>query len=201
MEFNEKLQELRKQKGISQEELADVLFVSRAAVSKWESSRGYPNIDSLKAIASFFDITIDELLSSGELLTIAQEDNRKSSSQLKDLIFGLLDIGNVLLLILPLFAQRTNELIKSVSLIALNDISLYLKIIYLILVLLTITFGTLIFALQNVNRSFWTENKNKISLILNAIGAIVFIITLQPYAATLLFMFLIIKVLLLLKKQ
>lgn len=201
MEFNEKLQELRKQKGISQEELADVLFVSRAAVSKWESSRGYPNIDSLKAIASFFDITIDELLSSGELLTIAQEDNRKSSSQLKDLIFGLLDIGNVLLLILPLFAQRTNELIKSVSLIALNDISLYLKIIYLILVLLTITFGTLIFALQNVNRSFWTENKNKISLILNAIGAIVFIITLQAYAATLLFMFLIIKVLLLLKKQ
>ena len=201
MEFHEKLQELRKQKGISQEELADVLFVSRAAVSKWESSRGYPNIDSLKAIASFFDITIDELLSSGELLTIAQEDNRKSSSQLKDLIFGLLDIGNVLLLILPLFAQRTNELIKSVSLIALNDISLYLKIIYLILVLLTITFGTLIFALQNVNRSFWTENKNKISLILNAIGAIVFIITLQPYAATLLFMFLIIKVLLLLKKQ
>ena len=51
MEFNEKLQELRKQKGFTQEELAELLFVSRTAVSKWESGRGYPNIDSLKAIS------------------------------------------------------------------------------------------------------------------------------------------------------
>lgn len=54
MEFNEKLQELRKKKGLTQEELAEALFVSRTAVSKWESGRGYPNIDSLKAVARFF---------------------------------------------------------------------------------------------------------------------------------------------------
>ena len=54
MEFNEKLQELRKQKGLTQEELAVTLFVSRTAVSKWESGRGYPNIESLKTIAEFF---------------------------------------------------------------------------------------------------------------------------------------------------
>ena len=67
MEFNEKLQELRKQKELTQEELAEVLFVSRTAISKWESGRGYPNIDSLKAIAKFFGVTIDELLSGDEL--------------------------------------------------------------------------------------------------------------------------------------
>ena len=58
MEFNEKLQELRKQKGFTQEELAELLFVSRTAVSKWESGRGYPNIDSLKAISKLFFIAM-----------------------------------------------------------------------------------------------------------------------------------------------
>ncbi len=50
MEFNQKLQELRKQAELSQEELADALYVSRTAVSKWESGRGYPNINSLKTV-------------------------------------------------------------------------------------------------------------------------------------------------------
>ena len=59
MEFHEKLQQLRKQKGLTQEQLADQLYVSRAAVSKWESGRGYPNIDSLKALAKFYSVTID----------------------------------------------------------------------------------------------------------------------------------------------
>lgn len=54
MEFGEKLQELRKSKGLTQEELAEALYVSRTAISKWESSRGYPNIESLKEISSFF---------------------------------------------------------------------------------------------------------------------------------------------------
>ena len=76
MEFNEKLQELRKQKGLTQEELATSLYVSRTAISKWESGRGYPNIESLKAIAKFFSVTVDELLSTDEVLTIAEEDSK-----------------------------------------------------------------------------------------------------------------------------
>ena len=78
MEFNVKLLELQKQKGFTQEELAEILFVSRTAISKWESGRGYPNIDSLKAIAKFFGVTVDELLSGDELLTIAEEDGRNN---------------------------------------------------------------------------------------------------------------------------
>ena len=48
MEFSEKLQKLRKDRSLTQEELAEALFVSRTAISKWESGRGYPSIDSLK---------------------------------------------------------------------------------------------------------------------------------------------------------
>lgn len=58
MELGEKLQELRKSKGLTQEALAEALHVSRTAVSKWESGRGLPSIDSLKAIATFFGVTV-----------------------------------------------------------------------------------------------------------------------------------------------
>ncbi|MBQ2302706.1 MAG: helix-turn-helix transcriptional regulator, partial [Oscillospiraceae bacterium] len=113
MEFNEKLQELRKQKGFTQEELAERLFVSRTAVSKWESGRGYPNIDSLKAISKLFSVTIDELLSGDELLSIAEEENKNKENSIRNLVFGLLDISIVMLLFLPFFAQRGSGFIKT----------------------------------------------------------------------------------------
>ena len=50
MEFNEKLQQLRTGKNLTQEQLAEQLYVSRTAISKWESGKGYPNIESLKCI-------------------------------------------------------------------------------------------------------------------------------------------------------
>ena len=56
MEFHEKLQELRKNRGLTQEELAEALYVSRTAISKWESGRGYPSIDSLKKINPIFKV-------------------------------------------------------------------------------------------------------------------------------------------------
>ena len=83
MEFNEKLQELRKQKGLTQEELAEVLYVSRTAISKWESGRGYPNIDSLKAISKFFSVSLDDLLSSDAILTIAEDENKQKENALE----------------------------------------------------------------------------------------------------------------------
>ena len=112
MEFNEKIQELRKQKGLTQEELAEKLYVSRTAISKWESGRGYPNIESLKAIAKFFSVTVDELLSSGEILTIAEEDNKRKEKRFRDLIYGLLDFSIAMLLFLPFFAEKRTELFK-----------------------------------------------------------------------------------------
>ncbi|MBE6903056.1 MAG: helix-turn-helix transcriptional regulator [Ruminococcaceae bacterium] len=194
MEFNEKLQELRKQKGFTQEELAEMLYVSRTAISKWESGRGYPSIDSLKRISKLFSVTVDELLSGEEMLSIAEEDNKQKENHFKDLVFGLLDLCVSMLLFLPLFAQRTQGTINEVSLLSLNG-ALYLKIGYCVIVALIIVWGILTLALQNCNKAFWMLVKSKISLILNAVGVLVFIISLQPYAAIFLFVFLIIKIL------
>lgn len=201
MELNEKLQELRKQKGLTQEELAECLFVSRTAISKWESGRGYPNIDSLKAIAKFFGVTIDELLSGEELLTIAEEDNKQRQTHVCDLIYGLLDCSAVLFLFLPLFGQKAEDFVRAVSLPAMTQIAPFLKSAYFALVIGMIAMGILTLALQNCRKTVWTQNKRMLSLALNGLGTLLFIISLQPYAATLLFVFLIIKGLLLAKKR
>jgi transcriptional regulator with XRE-family HTH domain len=201
MEFNEKIQELRKQKGLTQEELAEVLFVSRTAISKWESGRGYPNIDSLKAIAKFFKVTIDELLSGDELLTLAEEDTKQKETHFRDLVFGLLDCSIAMFFFLPFFGQEVNTIIQGVSLLSLTEISSYLRTTYFVVVIGIIVAGILTLALQNCHEAFWVKNKSKISLVLNSIGALLFIISSQPYAAAFLFIFLATKVLMLIKWQ
>ncbi|MBQ7052500.1 MAG: helix-turn-helix transcriptional regulator [Clostridia bacterium] len=201
MEFNEKLQELRKQKELTQEELAEVLFVSRSAISKWEAGRGYPNIDSLKAIAKYFGVTIDELLSGDELLTLAEEDTKQREKHFRDLVFGLLDCSIALFFFLPFFGQKADTIIQEVSLLFLTEIAPYLRIAYFVVIIGMIVSGILTLALQNCYQAFWVNNKRKISLVLNAVGALLFIISLQPYAAAFLFIFLVIKVLMLVKWQ
>lgn len=61
MTFAEKLKELRKQSGLSQEKLAEKLGVSRQAVTKWERDTGVPDIDNIMAISKLFDVSMDEL--------------------------------------------------------------------------------------------------------------------------------------------
>ena len=63
MTFAEKLKSIRKQAGMSQEQLAEKLSVSRQAVTKWETDAGIPDIENIMVISALFDISIDELLS------------------------------------------------------------------------------------------------------------------------------------------
>lgn len=121
MEFGEKLQELRKSKGLTQEQLAERLFVSRTAISKWESGRGYPNIDSLRAISRYFEITLDDLLSGEELITAAEEDGKRKLQRFRDSAFGLLDCSAAVFLFLPVFGQREGEAVRQVSLLSLTS--------------------------------------------------------------------------------
>ena len=199
MDFNVKLQELRKRKGITQEELADCLFVSRTAISKWESGRGFPAIDSLKSIAKFFGVSLDELLSSEDILTIAENDTGRKQKRICDLIFGLMDFAAVLLLFLPLFADRSSDFVYAISLVRLFDVFSYVHVVALILVSLTVVMGVLTLSLQLVESRFWINAKRKISLSLSTVTLVWLIVCLQPYAAVFTFVLLLVKLLLMVK--
>ena len=200
MEFHEKLQELRKNRGLTQEELAEALYVSRTAISKWESGRGMPSIESLKAISKFFAVTLDDLLSSEELLVIAEDDHKQKERHIRDLIYGLLDCSMALLFVLPFFGQKVNGAIQEVSLLALTEIQVYLKILYLVTIVGMTAFGILTLVLRSCNGERWVKYKSKVSLSVNAIGVFLFIISQQPYVAVYVFAFLIIKALMLIKR-
>ncbi len=73
MNFADKLKELRKQKGISQEQLAEKIYVSRQAITKWESGNGIPDIENLLAISALFNESIDSLLSEEKSLISKHE--------------------------------------------------------------------------------------------------------------------------------
>lgn len=201
MEFNEKLQELRKRKGLTQEALAERLFVSRTAVSKWESGRGFPNLESLKAIAKVFSVSLDELLSGEEILAIAEKDQKERKQTVLDLAFGLLDFGMVLLLFLPFFGQKTDGAIQTVSVFALCEVQPYLRTAYIAFTLAVSVWGIFTLALQNCRQRLWLQSKRWVSLIVSALGLCLFIVSQQPYAAVFVFAFLVIKTFMLIKQQ
>ena len=76
MRFAENLKQLRKEKRLSQEELAEILDVSRQAVSKWEQGVGYPEVEKLLLLSSKLRISLDSLMET----EIAQESNTKKQN-------------------------------------------------------------------------------------------------------------------------
>ena len=81
MEFNNKLYELRKQKGFSQEELANRLNVSRQTISKWEVGESTPDMEKIVAISDLFEVSLDELVK-GEESKMAEPSERIVKSEL-----------------------------------------------------------------------------------------------------------------------
>lgn len=200
MEFQYKLQELRKQKGLTQEELSDVLYVSRTAISKWESGRGYPSIDSLKAISEYFSISIDELLSNKELIRFAEKDSNQKIQRQRDLVFGLLDCSIAMLYFIPIFSYRVNDFVKQVSLFSIENKPDFILISFVSIITLTVLCGITILAMQSSTNEVWNKIKINLSLVLSIISVVIFLATLQSYPTFYTFVLLIIKGALLIKQ-
>ena len=197
MEFKEKIQNLRSKYNLTQEQLSEKLYVSRTAISKWESGKGYPNIDTLKDISKLFNVTIDDLLSSEEIINIAEEEQKINSKKTNNFIYGLLDVISILFIFLPIYANKVNDFIYSVPLINSNGTSVTIKILYMILLSILSLIGIIEIILNFIDNSKIQKVINKLSLHFQVISILIFAFSRQPYLTNIVFVLLIIKVILL----
>ncbi len=192
MEFNEKLQELRKSRSLTQEELAEELFVSRTAISKWESGRGYPSIDSLKAISRFFSVTIDELICSAEMISVAENEKRDYARKNLSLLCNMLDILQALLLFLPVFGNGTDTP-TAVTLFALTGTAPWIRVLFAAVIGLSVLNGVCGVILSRFDDPVRNRHRLMTGFSLSVTGTAVFLLTRQPYAGILCFALLAIK--------
>ncbi len=199
MEFNKKLQDIRKRHKLTQEQLSQKLNISRTAVSKWESGRGFPNIEALKNISKFFNIPIDQLLSGEELLDAAESDNKIKRYKLISLVFGIYDFMFISFIFLPLYGKLVGDYIYSVNLFQLTNNS-WIQTSYYITFITICLFGVIeiifhFFDNERIQRAFMVS-----SLFMHSIAVLMFTATREPYVNSFLFLILLSKIVLLIRK-
>lgn len=106
--FSEKLKKLRIEKGLTQERLGQIIFVSRSAIAKWEQGKGIPNKESLKLLSEYFKIAPDELLKEEEPVLIIENMNKnyKKSKLLLTLCFAIIIVILMVLLTTIIFVNN-----------------------------------------------------------------------------------------------
>lgn len=201
MEFHEKLQELRKKRGLTQEELAEALYVSRTAISKWESGRGYPSIDSLKEISNFFTVSIDDLLSTETVLSIAEKENKSNMRNLCDLLFGMVDVCSFLLVALPLYPNSMDGYIYSVNLLNYTQGAEIIRVFCWVVFVLLIAIGIVKILLSQCDVQKGQRILTGCSICLGVFSVLFLAITRQAYATMVIFLLLVIKTILLLRDR
>ena len=190
MELSEKIQKLRKEHNLTQEQLAEQLFVSRTAVSKWETGRGMPSMESLQMIAKLFNITLDDLLRAEEVITIAENENKENISLFASLIDGIFNTTAIVGLLLPLYKVELNNVFYSVP---LHQFQGWLAVLYWIFPVAMAICGIIQIMINKSEREKIKRSVNAAGLILNACAIFIRIFGGQPYPATMFFTLLLIK--------
>lgn len=194
MELNEKLKELRSSRGLTQEELAEALFVSRTAVSKWESGRGYPSIDSLKEISTFFSVTIDDLVSGEKLLSIAEKENKSNMQNLCQILIGAIDLFYFLLIVLPLYPKSMEGYIAAVNLFGYTETSTINRMVYCGLLFLLMGTGVAEIIVTQLKMEKIYKMIIIFSMVLSIATVLFLALTGETYATALAFLLFLMKV-------
>lgn len=200
MEFNEKLQQLRKSRGLTQEDLAEALFVSRTAVSKWESGRGYPNIDSLKELSRFFSVKIDDLICSEEILSAAEDEKKAFIGKYLSFLCGALDAFLAILLFIPVFGNGAGSA-DAVPLFGITGVNPWIKAVFVILLCLTVLQGVCATIISRLDKPAWSRYGITAGMALSIVSSAVFVLSRQPYPGIICFTALVIKGFLILKAK
>ncbi len=154
MNIADRIQGLRKSKGISQEELADIIGVSRQAVSKWESGQSSPDIEKMILLSNYFEVTTDYLLKGIELT--ADTPKPKTDARIFSAVGTVFNFIGLVVAIMMWKEQQT-----SVSVAA---------------GLITMAFGCMIFAIGQ----FIGENKKKAFVYFSVIN--IWLLSLIPFS-------------------
>lgn len=201
MEFGEKLQELRKKKDMTQEELAEALYVSRTAISKWESGRGYPSIDSLKEISRFFSVSIDELLSAEKMVSIAEKENKENIQYICNMLLGTVDLMALALIILPIFPSLRDGFYYAVSLPYYTQTSDFNLACYWGLIVSLVLMGVAKLIMTRLRLKRGQKTVTTLSLVIGIIAVLFFAMAREAYGAVILFLMVVAKWMLIYKMR
>lgn len=196
MDFGEKLKALRTERGLTQEQLAARLYVSRTAVSKWETGGGSPNLDSLQAVARLFDVSVDDLLSADDLIVLARDERRSTARSSGMLSFGLLDVLAVVFALIPLYGVDDGSFVRMANLAdygASVDFGASFAVMAAAVVSLMFV-GAVEILLAAAGSRRAARIVALVGFAVQALAVVLFASTMQPYATTLMFALLLAKV-------
>ena len=196
MDFGEKLKALRTERGLPQEQLAARLYVSRTAVSKWETGGGSPNLDSLQAVARLFDVSVDDLLSTDDLIVLARDERRSTARSSGMLSFGLLDVLAVVFAFIPLYGVDDGSFVRMANLAdygASVDFGASFAVMAAAVVSLMFV-GAVEIVLAAAGSRRAARIVALVGFAVQALAVVLFASTMQPYATTLMFVLLLAKV-------
>ena len=194
MDFGEKLKALRTERGLTQEQLAAKLYVSRTAVSKWETGGGSPNLDSLQVVARLFDVSVDDLLSTDDLIVLARDERRSTARSSGMLSFGLLDVLAVAFL--PLDGVDDGSLVRMANLADYGaSVDFGASFAAMAAAVVSLMFmGAVEIVLAAVGSRRAARIVALVGFAVQALAVVLFASTMQPYATTLMFALLLAKV-------
>ena len=187
---------LRTERGLTQEQLAARLYVSRTAVSKWETGGGSPNLDSLQAVARLFDVSVDDLLSADDLIVLARDERRSTARSSGMLSFGLLDVLAVVFAFIPLYGVDDGSFVRMANLAdygASVDFGASFAVMAAAVVSLMFV-GAVEIVLAAAGSRRAARIVALVGFAVQALAVVLFASTMQPYATTLMFALLLAKV-------